>query len=297
TLSGSGKYTVTRNWTNAGAFSGSSTVVFGLSETASITPGGAAFYKVELNKTGIGANVGLLGAMQINSDLKFTGAGNHLQLGNYNLTMGAAATTTSSSSSKYVITGASGKLLKINAGAATFLFPVGYDAATYNPLTVTNSATATSFGVRCLANPLSGGSSGTGLSTHVVGAAWEVTQVSAGVPSLSLTAQWALTDELLAFNRSACAIRRFNGTVWESSPSGAATGTGPYTRSRSGINAVGYFAVLDNLASFGGTEDRGAESATPLPSAALQAQQTLQLFPNPAEPSARGRRPGTSPYP
>ncbi len=284
TLTGAGRYTVKKNWTNAGAFSGSSTVVFSLSETASITPGGVAFYKVELKKTGSGVNVNLLGSMQVNSNLKFAGTGNHLQLGNYNLTLGTAATITAASSTQYVITNASGKLLKVNAGAAAFLFPVGYDAATYNPLTIAHSATTTVSGVRCLASPLSGGGTGTGLPFHVVNASWEVSQVSSGLPSLTLTAQWASTDELLAFNRNSCAIRRFNGTAWDSSPFGAATGpvTGPYSRSRSGINAVGYFAVLDDLAAFGGNEDRATASTTPLSAADLPAQESLQLFPNPA---------------
>jgi Secretion system C-terminal sorting domain len=68
-----------------------------------------------------------------------------VKLNNYNLTM--TGTVSGGSSTAHVITNGSGKLVINNIGAAVTLFPVGANAATFNPMSIFNGG-GFSYGVR-----------------------------------------------------------------------------------------------------------------------------------------------------
>jgi hypothetical protein len=65
----------------------------------------------------------------------------------------------------------------------------------------------------------------------------------AGGSDLSLTVQWNSADELVNFDRSNCFISHYT-TDWDIIGAGAASGSDPYSISRSGITSLSPFAVV-----------------------------------------------------
>lgn len=217
------------------------------SANQNVNMGGSNIPNLEVDNV---ANATLTGHAKISGDLLFTNG--KLQIGNYNLALGNAATVTGATNAKFVVTNGSGKLIKAALAATAFTYPVGNSLTTYNPVTISNSGTSDSIGVRCLANALSQGTTGSAFSKEVVDASWDITEALAGGSNLTVTATWNGSDELTGFNRS-------NGTIgisnYVTSPAnnvgwdlllnqrGSATGTDPYTISRSNITNLGAFAV------------------------------------------------------
>jgi hypothetical protein len=194
------------------------------------------------------ANVTLTGNARVSGDLLFT-AGKIL-LGANNLTLGNSATVTGATSAKYVVTNGAGKLAKGAVGSTAFNFPVGSTASSYTPVSVTNSGTADEIGVRALAAAYSTGSTGTAFTKEVVNTSWDITEAVAGGSTLSITTSWNTTDELAGFDRSRAGISYYIPTAgatqgWDllNSQTAAATGSNPYSYTRTGVTTLGTFAV------------------------------------------------------
>lgn len=194
------------------------------------------------------SNATLTGNVKIGTDLLFTNG--RIILGSNNLVMASAATITSPGSSKFVVTNGTGKLIKASVGNTAFTYPVGNTALTYNPVSISNSGTVDSIAVRCLANANKTGLTGTGFVKEVVDASWDISEAIAGGSNLSLTASWDGTDELPGFNRNKAGISYYitapvANVGWDllNSQTAAATGTGPYSYTRSGITELGAFAI------------------------------------------------------
>lgn len=246
TLQGDGQYTLEGDWTNSATFdAGNSTVTFEGATNSNITSGGDAFYNIELSKTAAGLL--LEDGMAIANDLHFVSDDNKVFLADHNLIFGASATVSSYDDNEYIVTGGTGEVKKTGLGTTEFVFPVGYDAITYSPLTIVQSASGTvdEFGVRALENVLADGGTGLVLTEGVVDASWEVTEAVAGGADLTLTGQWVSGDELTGFDRDDSGISRYDGSGWDltNADAGAAAGTDPYTRTRDGLAEVGFFAV------------------------------------------------------
>lgn len=246
TLQGGGQYTLEGDWTNSATFdAGISTVTFEGATNSTVTSGGDAFYNVELSKTT--ADLLLADGMAITNDLNFVSDDNKVSLAGNDLSFGASATVTSYDDNEYIVTGGTGEVKKTDLGTTEFVFPVGFDASTYNPLTLVQSASGTvdEFGVRVLENVLANGGTGLALTEGVVDASWEVTEATAGGSDLTLTGQWAGSDELTGFDRNDSGISRYDGAGWDltNADAGAAAGTDPYTHTRSGFGELGFFAV------------------------------------------------------
>ena len=246
TLQGDGLYTIEGDWMNSATFdAGISTATFQGATNSNVTSGGDAFYNVEMSKTT--ANLLLADAMAITNDLNFVSDNNQVSLGNNELTFGASASITGYDSNKYIITGGTGEVKKTGLWTTEFVFPVGFNADSYNPITLVQSVSGTvdEFGVRVLENVLANNGSGIALTEGVVDASWEVTEATLGGSDLTLTGQWAGSDELTGFDRNDSGISRYDGTGWDltNADAGAATGTDPYTRNRSGVENVGFFAI------------------------------------------------------
>jgi hypothetical protein len=166
--------------------------------------------------------------------------------------MSPTGTITSSSNSKFIVTNGTGKLIKQSLGASAYLFPIGNSLTAYNPITISNSGTADDIGARVLAQAYATGLTGTPINKEVVDATWDLSEAVAGGSSLSLTAEWRTTqsDELSGFDRTKSGISNYISTAgptqgWDllNSQVGAATGTNPYTFTRTGVSNPGAFAI------------------------------------------------------
>ena len=173
--------------------------------------------------------------------LNFTNTNNKVNIGANNLSIGSAATVTGTSSDNYVVTASTGYMIKEQL-SGSFEFPVGYDNATYNPLSVAQAGTADDIWVRCMQNVLENGTTGTAYADDVADASWELQEATAGGSDLTLTAQWSASDELGIFDRTNASLYQYE-TAWTPGTFGASSGTDPYSQSRSGITAGGVFAV------------------------------------------------------
>lgn len=202
-----------------------------------------------------GNNITLGGAANVTGSLTFTTG--KVQLNNFDLTLASAATLAGFDNSKYFITNSTGRLVKNALSGAAHTFPVGFDASTYNPLTVTQGGTVDNIGVRCLPTVLQNGTSGSAFVKEVVNASWAVSEAVAGGSSLTLMGQWTGTDELPGFNRTKTGLSYYDGVGWDmlNSQTAAASGAGPYTITRTavtnlangGVFAVGTRPVLSQL--------------------------------------------------
>ena len=193
------------------------------------------------------SNATLISGAKIGTDLKFTNG--RIILGANDLTMSNVATVTNYNNNQFVVTDGLGKLIKTGLGAGGFTYPVGNSALTYNPVTITNSGAADNIGIRCLANANTNGLTGPGFTKEVVDASWDITGV--GGSNLSLTTSWNGTDELAGFNRNKGGISYYIPTAgptlgWDllnSQTTTPASGTDPYSYTRTGITQFGTYAV------------------------------------------------------
>ena len=207
-----------------------------------VNMGGFNVPNLEVDNT---TNVNLTGNAKVSGDLLFTNG--KVLLGNNNLTMGSAATITGAGATKFVVTNGTGKLVKASLGNTAFTYPVGRAVGNYNPVSIANSGTADDIGVRAFASVLSAGTTGTAYTKEVVDNSWDVTEATAGGSNLSVTASWNGTDELPGFDRARGGVSQYLSSPagWDLllSQAAAATGTNPYSVTRTGITSAGVIAV------------------------------------------------------
>ncbi len=215
-------------------------------QISNVTSGSAQFQNVVIQK-GTTFNVNLLDNMTVNTNLDFNapsaGTGNKVSLGASNLTMGTGATVTGFDSDEFVMTGGAGSMKK-TMGPGSFVFPVGFDAATYNPATMNVTAgPSDTYRVRVLASPTNGnGLTGTPLTSQVVNAVWDVGETTGGGNTYDLTLGWAVSDELTGFSETANAVSLNDGTNgWDALY--ANLGGSGTTRTRTALTSFGAFAV------------------------------------------------------
>src|ERR1700730_1664157 len=139
-------------------------------------------------------NILLGGNVLIGNSLVLTNG--KIQLNVFNLSIASAATISGFDNTKYILTNSTGRLIKNALGASPFTYPLGFDATTYNPLTLTQNGTADNIGVRCNQKVLSGGSNGSPFIKEVVDASWDLSESVAGGNNLNMTAGWNSGDEL-----------------------------------------------------------------------------------------------------
>jgi len=188
-------------------------------------------------------NIALGSAVTIGNSLLFTNG--KFLLNTANLTIATAATITGFDNTKYIVTNNTGRLIKNSLGAVAFTYPVGFDAATYNPLTLTQNGTVDNIGVKVNQNVLSAGTSGSPFVKEVVDASWDISEAVVGGNNLNMTGGWNGTDELTGFNRNKTGISFYDGVGWDmtNAMTGVAAGGGPYTINRNAVTNLGVFAV------------------------------------------------------
>ncbi|MBL0174996.1 MAG: matrixin family metalloprotease [Ignavibacteria bacterium] len=173
-----------------------------------------------------------------------------ISLGTNNLSIASTGSISGGSASSFVVTNSTGELRQAGIGTGgrtgAIAFPVGDSTTRYSPASITNTGTSDEFRVRVSGAVLSGGTSGSPLTTHAVGKTWHVSEATGGGSTVALTLQWNGINELASFTRTSSAVASHNGSVWAAVSSyGAAGGSNPYTRSASGLSAFGPFAVGD----------------------------------------------------
>lgn len=231
-------------WINDGTFSaGSSEVeISGTASSANTTIGGTSttsFYELKINKSS--NDVTLAKDIEVTNELTLSSG--KLLIDDYLLTMDNTAAISNFNSDRYIKTDGTGGLIR-EVGASNVVFPVGN--STYTPLSVQNSGTTDAFFIRTSAEVLENGNSGNALTTDVVDRTWFVEEGVAGGSNLTLTATWNAADELTGFDRTQSYLSHYTGSGWNASVPGAASGSNPYSISRSGITTLSPFAVGSN---------------------------------------------------
>ncbi len=245
TIQSGATVTVQGDVTSNADIQGTGKIILKGSTAQNVNMGGFTVPNLEVDNTN---NVTLTGAAKISGDLLFTNG--KILLGTNDLTIGSAGTITSASSSKYIVTNGTGKLKKTALATTAFNFPIGKSTTSYTPVSISNSGTADEIGARALAGALTMGSLGVANTKEVVNTSWDISEAVAGGSNLSITTSWAASDELPGFDRTRAGISYYitspaQNVGWDllNSQTGAATGAGPYSYTRSSISSLGTFAV------------------------------------------------------
>jgi hypothetical protein len=203
-----------------------------------------------LNNTGsISANMYLNGdvmTLQNNfttgNDMTFLN-NSKIILGNFNLDVNSN-NLNNTNSSNFIVTNGTGRLLR-SVGNSPVLFPVGINSSSYTPATLINTGSSDVFAVRVEA-----GASPTGRTedvvTNSVSRTWRVTESSAGGSNAQLTLSWNGADEPGGgtFDRTQSYIAQFlacpppsncSTGFYDAFARSAATGSDPYTQTRTGL--------------------------------------------------------------
>ncbi|MFZ4621819.1 MAG: T9SS type A sorting domain-containing protein, partial [Bacteroidota bacterium] len=170
------------------------------------------------------AGVSLSGATSVTGTLTFSNG--NLAIGANNLTLAATVAGTLGAS-KHIVTDGAGKVVKNIAISGSFTYPVGYDASTYNPVTVAldGSSTADDFSVKVS----SGVNPAADNNAAAVGATWDISEAVATGSNATLTFQWTGAQEGGSFTRATAAAWHHNGSNWVNVSGGTTGVSDPYT--------------------------------------------------------------------
>jgi hypothetical protein len=173
-----------------------------------------------------------------------------LELGIFDVLFDPSATISNYSNQNFILTNSTGIVSQYVANASTVVFPVGSNALSYTPATLTNSGTDDVFMLKVQDNVYENGTSGAVLTNHVVDKTWLINQMGAGA-DVEVQLGWNTADELGTFDRDFCAVsRHIGGTIWDNPPlldfiAASPVGTASFERSRSGFTDFSSFIVRD----------------------------------------------------
>ncbi|RYZ47221.1 MAG: hypothetical protein EOO14_23765, partial [Chitinophagaceae bacterium] len=197
-------------------------------------------------------------------ELRFSGHAS-LLIGDFSLTV--TDSLLNFSPARYIITNGTGSLRRSNIGNKETIFPVGTSLTSYNPAILTNTGAADQFRVRVQPSVFTAGTSGTAVADKAVNRTWLVEEGVPGGSNVTLTVQWNAADELPGFSRTAAILSHFTTGKWDESTPAPATGTNPFSMTRSSLSSFSPFAVFSTVAS---------SVSSPL-------ELSVQLYPNPAK--------------
>ena len=216
----------------------------------------ATYFDVEL--TNSNGTISLEGNTIISNELTLTN--NSLELGNFNLDMTKVTPNgfffgdeaiKNYSSTNYIKTNGSGSLILYLTGQGfvpAAQFPVGN--ASYNPALLLNdiamnpSPVSDYFSVRVTDQILQDGTSGSSITEDYINCTWFVDELTPGGQIINLQLFWDAANELQGFDRNDCGITHYEAGAWDTdASSGAASGSGPFNRTRSGFSSFSPFSV------------------------------------------------------
>lgn len=228
------------NWVNLGAtfipsVSAATEVTFSGTAQQSITSGGSAFGNLIINNSS-STGVVLQDDMSIGNGRKLTLTDGYVFLGNNTLLLKSTNVNIGTpSSGSFIVTNGTGALaMEAMTGSRTF--PVGSQGGTmeYTPVIVDNTGgTSDRYDVKVCDNVYNDGncSGGTQITSKTINKTWNISESVAGGSSVDLTLQWNASHELSGFDRNSTFISHYTGGRWlQEQVVGAASGSGPYTR-------------------------------------------------------------------
>ena len=243
-LTNNGRFYAKQNYTNNQASTPVGTGELTLNGTGTqyiATTSTSPFYKLTVNKASGLAT--LSSAVTVNNMLTLTAG--KLSLDNYDMTVGNSAIINGGGTSNYIVAVGSGVLKQQVAASGSKTFPVGISAA-YTPVTVSLSMFSTTdvFNVRMLPLVYVNGTSGSTMNSNSVNATWMVSETVNGGSNASLTCQWPSSLELTGFNRLFSRLAHYTSSAWDYGLLNIiASGSDPYTATRSGFTSFSPFAV------------------------------------------------------
>ncbi len=199
----------------------------------------------------------LAGATAVTGTLTLTNG--HITLGTNDLSL---ATGSTGSAVSHIITNSSGNVIVAGfAATSSRIIPVGISAASYTPVVLTSNAghVTDDMRVRVQEHVLTNGLTGSQITSYVVDRTWVIDETVAGGSNVNVTLQWNESDELQQFGRNESYVIHYTGGAWVTGTETPATGSNPYTQTKTNVTTFSPFAVQTD----------------PLPNAATG------MFPNP----------------
>jgi hypothetical protein len=188
------------------------------------------------------------GPLQLQNNFTTTnfdfGSNGPVILGNYNLTVDGSVTN--NSASQYFVTNGTGGLELKNVGSTSVLFPIGISQTSYTPVLVTNTGSTADFSARVQQGVQFDGTAGPTLTSQAVDRTWFIEQTNTGPANASITLQWNGVDELAGFDPTDVYMDHYTGGSWNPGTPGSASGTDPYTFTRTGITSFSPFAIANS---------------------------------------------------
>jgi hypothetical protein len=248
-LSGSGIYSIQKNFTNNATYNEDSSVLsFYGAGNSNLQIKGGKIYILQLKKDP-GSLVKLLGSARVVKSVDFLNDSNWVMLNDKTLTLNGACKITGFGNNRYFITNGNGSLKKVNVKNKKFVFPVGFNKQTYNRIAITENGTPDAYSVRVTASALLDGDTGSPISTDGIKAGWVINEDVAGGAKAEIEAQWKkATDELPGFDNTKCMLVRYTTDGWDFKPVKAIAATGTTYRkvSRGNFANFGNFTVLSS---------------------------------------------------
>ncbi|MDX1907123.1 MAG: alpha-amylase domain-containing protein [Bacteroidia bacterium] len=249
TLSNGATLAVHGNWNNQGSLGTGCGLVQFVGSGNQLIYGNTDFCQLAVDNIG---GVSLLGSQVVTQALTLT-AGT-VTLGDYDLTLTGEATLTGGSADAYIETlnlpAGGGDLIRV-VNATPTRFPIG-TAGVYTPVTLTQTGTATAFRARVFAGVYEQGNQGNAVADPgcIINRTWDIAPSGTPAGALNVTAafQWDGAQEGATFDRAQSFISKNAGGpsgTWSAlSPPQAATGTGPYVQTVSGITSFSLFKCI-----------------------------------------------------
>ncbi len=203
-----------------------------------------------------GGNVSITGSNKTIPQLIFLGAAK-LLLGNNDLSITQAGGITGYAGDRYVVTNGNGRLILpaigTSASSTSAVFPIGSSANSYTPATVTNNGTSQQFNARAIDGLSTSYNTtypetvtGAVFTNSSVNKTWFINKQNTGqIVNAAVQLQWNAGDELPGLNRLGIQLAHYSSNGWITGPSGAASGSGPYTYSRTGLTSFSPFGIAN----------------------------------------------------
>lgn len=183
-----------------------------------------------LSINGVGVKL-LYNSTTVNSQLElFQG---YVQLGEYDLIIGANASVTGWSTSSFIITDSNGSLQinEIKPENGEVSFPIGTDMNHLSTLSITNNGTADNYKARVFNGVMQGGLNGALETVDVVNKSWEISEETLGGSDVLLAFEWHADEELPGFDRTDFEVNQYsqNSGYWATNEGTTSLeGTGPF---------------------------------------------------------------------
>jgi fibronectin-binding autotransporter adhesin len=235
-------HTIGGNWLmSGGTFTNTNiTILMNGTVDQSISSTGA-FSNLTINKSA--GQITLSSAVTVNSTLNLTSG--KVSIGNYNFTIGNSGSISNANDTKYIITGGTGTLNMQVAAAGSKVYPIG-TSSLYHPATIalTGGSTTDVFSVRMFPAAYVSGTSGSLIIANAVNATWMISEAVNGGSSATVTLQWPASTELFGFDRTLSRLAHYTAGEWDyGTVDISASGSNPYTVTRSGFTSFSPFAV------------------------------------------------------